>query len=68
MRKALAGCDMATALDIDFDPNGYVLYCDDIVAVAKAIRDFAKTKGNEALVVNGVIPDGQVLSKEYGVS
>ena len=64
MRKALTECDMVTAPDIDFGPNGYVLSYDDIVAVAKAIRDFAKTKGNEALVVKGAILDGQVLSKE----
>ena len=37
----------------------------DAAAVAKAIRDFSKEKGNEALVIKGAILGGQqLLSKE----
>lgn len=64
MRIALKECGMPQASDIDFGPNGYVLSYGDAAAVAKAIRDFSKEKGNEALVVKGAILDGQILSKE----
>lgn len=64
MRIALKECDMPLASEIDFGPNGYVLSYGDVAAVAKAIRDFSKEKGNEALVVKGAILDGQILSKE----
>ena len=53
------------ASEIDFGPNGYVLSYGDAAAVAKAIRDFSKEKGNEALVIKGAILGGQqLLSKE----
>lgn len=64
MRIALKECEMITAPDIDFGPNGYVLSYDDPAAVAKAIRDFSKEKGNEALIIKGGIFEGKVLSKE----
>lgn len=65
MRIALAECGMKQASDIDFGPNGYVLSYGDAAAVAKAMRDFAKEKGNEALVIKGGILEGQtILSKE----
>ena len=50
--------------DFDFGPNGYVLSYGDAAAVAKAIRDFSKEKGNEALVVKGAILGGKLLTKE----
>ncbi len=65
MRIALKECDMVQASEIDFGPNGYVLSYGDAAAVAKAIRDFSKEKGNEALVIKGAIIGGQqLLSKE----
>lgn len=64
MRIALTECGMPLASEIDAGPNGYVLSYGDVAAVAKAIRDFSKEKGNEALVVKGAIFDGQILSKE----
>lgn len=65
MRIALKECDMVQASEIDFGPNGYVLSYGDAAAVAKAIRDFSKEKGNEALVIKGAILGGQqLLSKE----
>ena len=64
MRIALSECGMIQAPDFDFGPNGYVLSYGDAAAVAKAIRDFSKEKGNEALVVKGAILDGKLLSKE----
>ena len=64
MRIALSECGMIQAPDFDFGPNGYVLSYGDAAAVAKAIRDFSKEKGNEALIVKGAILDGKLLSKE----
>ena len=64
MRIALTECGMIQAPELDFGPNGYVLSYGDAAAVAKAIRDFSKEKGNEALVVKGAILDGKLLTKE----
>lgn len=64
MRIALTECGMPLASEIDAGPNGYVLAYGDVVAVAKAIRDFSKERGNEALIVKGAIFEGQVLTKE----
>lgn len=64
MRVALAECGMPLADEIDAGPNGYVLAYGDVAAVAKAIRDFSKEKGNEALVIKGAIFEGAILSKE----
>lgn len=64
MRVALAECGMPQAAEIDAGPNGYVLAYGDVAAVAKAIRDFSKEKGNEALVIKGAIFEGAILSKE----
>ena len=48
MRIALQECGMVQAPEYDFGPNGYVISYGDAAAVAKAVRDFAKEKGNEA--------------------
>ena len=64
MRIALTECGMIQAPELDFGPNGYVLSYGDVAAVAKAIRDFSKEKGNEALVVKGAILGGKLLTKE----
>ena len=64
MRIALSECGMIQAPELDFGPNGYVLSYGDVAAVAKAIRDFSKEKGNEALIVKGAILDGKLLTKD----
>ena len=64
MRIALSECGMTEASEIDTGPNGYILSYGDVTAVAKAIRDFSKEKGNEALVVKGAILENKVLTKE----
>ncbi|MDL2297709.1 50S ribosomal protein L10 [Synergistaceae bacterium OttesenSCG-928-D05] len=64
MRIALTECEMPQASEIDTGPNGYVMSYGDAAAVAKAIRDYGKEKGNEALVVKGAILGGKVLTKE----
>jgi len=64
MRIALTECGMPQAEGIDVGPNSYVLSYGDVAAVAKAIRDFSKERGNEALVVKGAIFDNQILTKE----
>lgn len=64
MRIALTESEMPIATGMDAGPNGYVFSYGDVVAVAKAIRDFSKEKGNEALVVKGAIFEGQLLTKE----
>lgn len=64
MRIALKECDMPLAEGMDTGPNGYVMSYGDSVSVAKAIRDFAKQKGNEALIIKGGILGGELLSKE----
>jgi len=63
MRKALDECGMIQATGMDEGPNGYVLSYGDPAAVAKAIRDFAKEKGNEALIVKGAIFEGKLLDQ-----
>lgn len=64
MRIALTECGMPLAEGMDTGPNGYVLAYGDVAAVAKAIRDFSKERGNEALIVKGAIFEGQLLTKE----
>jgi len=64
MRKAFEECGLTAAADYDFGPNAYVLSYGDAAATAKAIRDFSKEKGNEALIVKGAILDGKILNKE----
>lgn len=59
MRIALSECEMVQASEYDRGPNGYVLSYGDAASVAKAVRDFSKEKGNEALVVKGAILGGQ---------
>ena len=54
---------MIKATGIDEGPNGYVLSYGDPAAVAKAIRDFSKEKGNEALIVKGAIFEGKLLDQ-----
>lgn len=67
MRIALQECGMVQAPEYDFGPNGYVISYGDAAAVAKAVRDFAKEKGNEALVVKGAILGGQQVLNQQQV-
>ena len=64
MRIALTEAGITQAPEFDSGPNGYVLSYGDVASVAKAIRDFSKEKGNEALIVKGAILEGKILSKE----
>lgn len=64
MRIALREAGQPTADTIDAGPNAYIFAYNDVAATAKALRDFSKERGNEALVIKGGIMGGKVLSKE----
>lgn len=64
MRIAMKETGVTEAPEIDFGPNCYVISYGDQAAVAKAIRDFSKEKGNEAMVIKGGVMGDKVLSKE----
>lgn len=64
MRIALNETQTPTADGFDTGPNAYVFAYRDAAATAKALRDFAKEKGNEALVIKGGIMGGKLLNKE----
>ncbi|MDR2780706.1 MAG: 50S ribosomal protein L10 [Synergistaceae bacterium] len=68
MRIALEESGQVAAGEMNFGPNAYVFAYDDAVATARAIRDFAKEKGNEALVIKGGILGGHILAKEQVVA
>ena len=64
MRIALKEAGMVTADNIDTGPNAYVLSYGDITHTARTLRDFAKERGNEAVVIKGGILGQQILSKD----
>ncbi|MDR1944344.1 MAG: 50S ribosomal protein L10 [Synergistaceae bacterium] len=64
MRIALRESGIPTADDIDAGPNAYVFAFSDVAATARALRDFAKERGNEALVIKGGIMGGKIISKD----
>ena len=64
MRIALREAGVPTADAIDTGPNAYVFAYGDAAATAKALRDFSREKGNEALVVKGGILGSKLLTKE----
>lgn len=64
MRIALRETETPTADAIDTGPNAYVFAYKDAAATAKSLRDFAREKGNEALVIKGGILGKKLLSKE----
>ena len=64
MRIAFTEAGITHAPEFDSGPNGYVLSYGDVASVAKAIRDFSKEKGNEALIVKAAVLEGKILSKE----
>ena len=63
MRIAFTEAGINHASEFDSGPNGYVLSYGDVASTAKAIRDFSKEKGNEALVVKAAILDGKILTQ-----
>ena len=64
MRIALKEAGEVPADNIDAGPNAYVFAYDDVASVARAIRDFSRERGNEALVIKGGILGGRVISKD----
>jgi large subunit ribosomal protein L10 len=68
MRIALKESGLVTADEIDSGPNAYVFSYGDAAVTARALRDFAKEKGNEALVIKGGILGGRVVSKEQVIA
>lgn len=64
MRIALREAGTVTADEIDSGPNAYVFAYKDVAATAKALRDFSKERGNEALVIKGGIMGGKLLNKD----
>jgi large subunit ribosomal protein L10 len=68
MRIALRESGMPTADGIDEGPNTYVFAYEDVAATAKALRDFAREKGNEALVIKGGIMGGKVISRDQVIA
>jgi large subunit ribosomal protein L10 len=64
MRIALRESGIPTADEIDSGPNAYVFAYKDIAETAKALRDFTRGRGNEALVIKGGIMGGKILSKD----
>lgn len=61
MRIALTENGLPAPEDLTVGPNVYTLAYGDAAAVAKALRDFSKEKGNDKLVVKGGILGQQVL-------
>ena len=64
MRIALRESGEITADSIDTGPNAYVFAYNDAAATARALRDFSKEKGNEALVIKGGILGGKELNRD----
>ena len=64
MRIAFREAGGVTADGIDTGPNAYVFAYSDAAATARALRDFARERGNEALVIKGGMLGGRVISKE----
>jgi len=64
MRIALKESGEVLAENIDTGPNAYVFAYSDVAATARAIRDFSKVRGNEALVIKGGILGNRVINKD----
>ena len=64
MRLALQQAGLPTMDPYETGPNVYTLVYGDIAAVAKALRDYSKEKGNEALVLKGGVMGKDLLNKE----
>jgi len=63
MRLALEGMGHPAPDELTSGPNVYTLVYGEIADVAKALREFSKEKGNEALVVKGGIMGKEVLNQ-----
>lgn len=61
MRIALSEQGLPSPEDLTAGPNVYTMAYGDAAAVAKALRDFSKEKGNEKLVIKGGLLGTQVL-------
>lgn len=61
MRIALTEQGLPAPDELTTGPNAYTLAYGDVAAVAKALRDFSKEKGNEKLIVKGGLLGTQVL-------
>jgi large subunit ribosomal protein L10 len=69
MRIALREAGLQTADNgIDTGPNAYVFSFDDIAAPAKALRDFSRERGNEALVIKGGIMGSHFLTRDQVIA
>jgi large subunit ribosomal protein L10 len=68
MRIALRESGAPTADAIDAGPNAYVFAYGDVAATARVLRDFAKEKGNEALIIKGGIMGARVLTKDQVIA
>lgn len=63
MRRALEEMGHPAPEELTSGPNVYTLVYGEISEVAKALRDFSKEKGNEALIVKGGIMGKEILSQ-----
>ena len=68
MRIALKEAGEVTADNIDVGPNAYVFAYDDAAATARALRDFSRVRGNEALVIKGGILGGRAINKDQVIA
>ena len=68
MRIAFKTLEKPSTEKIDTGPNAYIFAYGDAAATAKAIRDFAKEKGNEAFVIKGGVLGDKLLSKEQVIA
>ena len=50
--------------NMDFGPNAFVFAYNDAAATARALRDFSRIRGNEALVIKGGILGGRAINKD----
>jgi len=64
MRLALQRVGMPTVDPYEQGPNVYVFAYGDVAAVAKALRDYSKEKGNEALIIKGGVMGKDLLNKD----
>lgn len=63
MRLALQEMGHPVADELTSGPNVYTLVYGEIGDVAKALRDYAKEKGNDALVIKGGIMGKELLNQ-----
>ena len=64
MRIALREAGEIPVDEIGFGPNAYVFAYADAPATARAIRDFAKDKGKDVMIIKGGILSGRIITKD----